>query len=168
MLHDGERRAQRRRLVTAVAIVTAVVTTVVAGTLAGGALRGRPGDVAPEIAGVGSPSGAGSSAAAAGACVATPLPAPPGKTRVQAVSVDPTGHYVGGYHVEGQNFVPILLLSGQADPIVPASNSAKLAALLSQAGARVEHKVLPAGHQLSQGDITLARNWIGSAGAKAA
>jgi phospholipase/carboxylesterase len=56
---------------------------------------------------------------------------------------------------------PILLLSGQADPIVPASNSAKLAALLSDAGARVDHKVLPAGHQLSQADVTLARNWIG-------
>src|SRR6187402_1217126 len=35
---------------------------------------------------------------------------------------------------------PILLLSGQADPIVPASNSARLAALLSQAGASVTHK----------------------------
>nr|WP_249800280.1 MULTISPECIES: alpha/beta hydrolase [unclassified Bradyrhizobium] len=56
---------------------------------------------------------------------------------------------------------PVLLLSGQADPIVPASNSAKLAALLSEAGARVAHKVLPAGHQLSQADVTLARDWIG-------
>ncbi|CUT10370.1 Carboxylesterase EC 3111 [Bradyrhizobium sp.] len=56
---------------------------------------------------------------------------------------------------------PVLLLSGQADPIVPASNSGKLASLLSEAGARVEHKVLPAGHQLSQADVTLARDWIG-------
>jgi phospholipase/carboxylesterase len=63
---------------------------------------------------------------------------------------------------------PILLLSGQADPIVPASNSAKLAELLSEAGARVEHRVLPAGHQLSQADVTLARNWIDSVDAKAA
>ncbi|MDN4983096.1 alpha/beta hydrolase [Bradyrhizobium arachidis] len=63
---------------------------------------------------------------------------------------------------------PVLLLSGQADPIVPASNSAKLAALLSHAGARVDHKVLPAGHQISQADVTLARNWIGSVEAKAA
>jgi phospholipase/carboxylesterase len=63
---------------------------------------------------------------------------------------------------------PILLLSGQADPIVPASNSAKLAALLSEAGARVDHKVLPTGHQLSQADVTLARNWIGNVDAKAA
>ncbi|MBR0848572.1 alpha/beta hydrolase [Bradyrhizobium diazoefficiens] len=63
---------------------------------------------------------------------------------------------------------PILLLSGQADPIVPASNSARLAALLSEAGARVEHKVLPAGHQLSQADVTLARTWIGNVTAEAA
>ena len=63
---------------------------------------------------------------------------------------------------------PVLLLSGQGDPIVPASNSGHLAALLLDAGARVDHKVLPVGHQLSQADVTLARNWIGSASAKAA
>lgn len=63
---------------------------------------------------------------------------------------------------------PILLLSGQGDPIVPAGNSARLAALLSQAGASVTHRVLPAGHQLSQADVTLARDWIGNLEAKAA
>jgi phospholipase/carboxylesterase len=63
---------------------------------------------------------------------------------------------------------PVLLLSGQADPIVPASNSARLATLLSQAGASVTHKVLPAGHQLSQADVTLARDWIGNVAAEAA
>ncbi|MBH5366711.1 alpha/beta hydrolase [Bradyrhizobium glycinis] len=62
----------------------------------------------------------------------------------------------------------VLLLSGQADPIVPASNSARLAALLWQAGASVTHKVLPAGHQLSQADVTLARDWISEADARAA
>lgn len=66
------------------------------------------------------------------------------------------------------NGKPVLLLSGQVDPIVPASNSAKLAALLSEAGARVSHKVLPAGHQLSQADVTLARDWIGNVAAEAA
>lgn len=63
---------------------------------------------------------------------------------------------------------PVLLLSGQADPIVSASNSAQLAALLSQAGASVSRNILPAGHQLSQADVTLARNWIGSLAAEAA
>ncbi|OPY98340.1 hydrolase [Bradyrhizobium sacchari] len=63
---------------------------------------------------------------------------------------------------------PVLLLSGQGDPIVPASNSARLAALLTKAGASVTHKVLPAGHQLSQADVTLARDWIGNIAAAAA
>ena len=63
---------------------------------------------------------------------------------------------------------PVLLLSGQADPIVPASNSVRLAALLSESGASVSHRVLPAGHQLSQADVTLARNWISSVAAEAA
>ncbi|SCB47581.1 phospholipase/carboxylesterase [Bradyrhizobium yuanmingense] len=63
---------------------------------------------------------------------------------------------------------PVMLLSSQADPIVPAGNSARLAALLSDAGARVDHKVLPAGHQLSQADVTLSRDWISKADAKAA
>ena len=63
---------------------------------------------------------------------------------------------------------PVLLLSGQGDPIVPASNSSQLAALLSKVGARVDHKVLPAGHQLSQADVALARDWIGNVVAEAA
>ncbi|EJN14416.1 putative esterase [Bradyrhizobium sp. YR681] len=63
---------------------------------------------------------------------------------------------------------PVLLLFGQADPIVPASNAARLAALLSQAGASVTQKALPAGHQLSQADVTLARDWIGNVAAEAA
>ena len=63
---------------------------------------------------------------------------------------------------------PVLLLSGQADPIVPASNSTKLASLLAHAGATVTHRVLPAGHQLSQADLTLARDWIGNVAAEAA
>jgi phospholipase/carboxylesterase len=39
--------------------------------------------------------------------------------------------------------VPVLIASGKADPIVPASNSAKLAAMLRDAGADVSHHVLP-------------------------
>ncbi|HEU0145552.1 MAG TPA: alpha/beta hydrolase [Bradyrhizobium sp.] len=55
---------------------------------------------------------------------------------------------------------PVLILSGAADPIVPAANAAKLAAQLSQAGAEVTHRTLPAGHQLSQADVNLARDWL--------
>jgi phospholipase/carboxylesterase len=56
----------------------------------------------------------------------------------------------------------VLIVSGQFDPIIPASNAARLAASLAQAGAIVQHPVLPTGHQLSQADLTLALNWMRS------
>jgi len=61
---------------------------------------------------------------------------------------------------------PVLILSGQADPIVPAGNAARLSAMLADAGAKVVHKTLPAGHRLSQADVRLARDWIASVDAQ--
>ncbi|MBO1075843.1 alpha/beta hydrolase [Roseomonas marmotae] len=55
---------------------------------------------------------------------------------------------------------PVLLLSGAADPIVPAANSAELATQLEQAGAAVTRQVLPVGHGLSQADLMLVKNWL--------
>ncbi len=55
---------------------------------------------------------------------------------------------------------PVLIVSGQRDPIIPESNSAKLAKLLTEAGANVQHPVLPVGHELSQSDLTIGREWI--------
>jgi phospholipase/carboxylesterase len=55
---------------------------------------------------------------------------------------------------------PVLLLSGAADPIVPAASSTTLAAQLQQAGADVTHRVLPGGHGLTQMDLSLVRNWL--------
>jgi phospholipase/carboxylesterase len=57
-----------------------------------------------------------------------------------------------------------LLLSGSFDPIAPPANAARLKAILDAAGASVEHRTLPAGHRLSQQDITIARDWLGSQG----
>ncbi|HEY8612105.1 MAG TPA: alpha/beta hydrolase, partial [Roseomonas sp.] len=54
----------------------------------------------------------------------------------------------------------VLLLSGTADPVVPAANSAALAALLNDAGATVTHHALPLGHGLSQMDVSLTRDWL--------
>jgi phospholipase/carboxylesterase len=54
----------------------------------------------------------------------------------------------------------VLLLSGAMDPIVPAADAAGLAAALSGAGAEVDHRVLPAGHQLSGADLQLAGEWL--------
>ncbi len=55
---------------------------------------------------------------------------------------------------------PVLILSGARDPMVPADNAARLASLLQQAGAGVEHRIVQAGHDLSQADIALARAWL--------
>jgi phospholipase/carboxylesterase len=56
----------------------------------------------------------------------------------------------------------VLILSGGMDPIVPAENAARLATLLERAGAAVDHRVLPAGHGLSQADVTITKAWLDS------
>ena len=55
---------------------------------------------------------------------------------------------------------PVLILSGDADPLVPAENAARLAAMLEQAGAAVRHETVSAGHNLSQADVALAKTWF--------
>jgi phospholipase/carboxylesterase len=55
---------------------------------------------------------------------------------------------------------PVLIVSGQSDPIIPPSNSARLAEMLKDGGASVAHRTLPVGHQLSQADLDLARRWL--------
>jgi phospholipase/carboxylesterase len=55
---------------------------------------------------------------------------------------------------------PVLILSGSTDPIVPAWNSARLATTLKAAGAAVDHRTLPAGHGLSQADVSITKTWL--------
>lgn len=55
---------------------------------------------------------------------------------------------------------PVLIVSGASDPIVPADNAKRLASLLTNAGASVQHQVLPTGHGLSQTDVALTKTWI--------
>ena len=55
---------------------------------------------------------------------------------------------------------PVLMLSGAMDPIVPVENARRLAAQLTAAGAQVEHRILPAGHGLSQADLDRAADWL--------
>lgn len=55
---------------------------------------------------------------------------------------------------------PVLLLSGAMDPIVPAENAERLATLLSDAGAAVTHRTMPAGHGLSQADLAETTAWL--------
>lgn len=61
----------------------------------------------------------------------------------------------------------VLIVSGQSDPIIPPSNSTALATMLTKAGADVEHRTLPIGHQLSQADLTVAKQWLQGAKATA-
>jgi len=55
---------------------------------------------------------------------------------------------------------PVLILSGSMDPIAPAAGAARLARLLEDAGAAVRSESLPAGHGLSQADVTIAKAWM--------
>ena len=41
--------------------------------------------------------------------------------------------------------------------------AAKLASVLQQDGAIVEHRTLPSGHELSQADVSLAKQWLRTA-----
>jgi phospholipase/carboxylesterase len=53
-----------------------------------------------------------------------------------------------------------LIVSGADDPIAAPANAARLGIMLEQAGARVDQRVLAAGHRLSQADVGLAREWL--------
>jgi predicted esterase/catechol 2,3-dioxygenase-like lactoylglutathione lyase family enzyme len=58
--------------------------------------------------------------------------------------------------------VELLLISGADDPIVPVENARRLASQLREAGATVRHEVLasPIGHNLTQRDVELAREFV--------
>lgn len=55
---------------------------------------------------------------------------------------------------------PALILSGLADPIAPEETAARLETMLRAAGAEVVRRKIPAGHGLTQADLTAARDWI--------
>jgi phospholipase/carboxylesterase len=57
----------------------------------------------------------------------------------------------------------VLMLSGAKDPIVPAESAAGLAAILEGAGASVDHRTLPAGHDLTQADVSITKTWLANA-----
>ena len=57
----------------------------------------------------------------------------------------------------------VLVLSGRHDPIIPAASAARLVELLRERGARVEHHLMPSGHELTREDVDLAQSWLGQA-----
>lgn len=58
------------------------------------------------------------------------------------------------------NGAPVLLTSGQADPYFQPANMKAYEQLLTSAGFRVQHEILPSSHNLTQQDMTLAREWL--------
>ncbi|MDQ0456264.1 alpha/beta hydrolase [Rhizobium paknamense] len=62
--------------------------------------------------------------------------------------------------VSREKGVPVLVLSGLMDPIVPADNAGRLVRALEGAGHSVTQEILPAGHNLSQADLTLSAEWL--------
>ena len=61
--------------------------------------------------------------------------------------------------------LPVLLLSGAADPVVPAPEAARLAAALRAGGAAVTHGTTPTGHGLDSEDVALARRFLADSAA---
>jgi predicted esterase len=55
---------------------------------------------------------------------------------------------------------PVLLTSGQMDPIVPPDNTARLARMLEGFGATVQLEWVPGAHGLTEWDVDLARDWL--------
>jgi phospholipase/carboxylesterase len=56
--------------------------------------------------------------------------------------------------------IPVLLIAGDRDELVPVQGAGLLAALLGEAGANVTYEVLRSGHGLTELDLTLAAEWL--------
>ncbi len=52
------------------------------------------------------------------------------------------------------------LSAGERDPVIPPANSGRLAAMLAEAGAAVDLRWSPVGHQLTREDVDAARAWL--------
>jgi phospholipase/carboxylesterase len=60
--------------------------------------------------------------------------------------------------------VPVLMVSGQYDPIIPVDEALQLVTMLRSAGAEVNVSLENAGHGLTAGTMEIARRWLGSVG----
>ncbi|MDB5601487.1 MAG: hydrolase [Xanthobacteraceae bacterium] len=59
---------------------------------------------------------------------------------------------------------PVLMLSGAADPMVPAEQRERLAQTLKIAGAVLTSEMLPAGHNLTPQDLAIVQRWLTALG----
>jgi len=60
--------------------------------------------------------------------------------------------------------LPILMLTGRHDELIPPQQAGLLAALLGEAGADATFEMLEAGHGLTEEDIKLAAEWLARRG----
>lgn len=60
--------------------------------------------------------------------------------------------------------IPIFMSAGRRDPIVPAENTRRLAAIFESGGARVSIHWHEGGHELGPDDVDAARLWIAKQG----
>src|SRR6266403_740297 len=60
----------------------------------------------------------------------------------------------------GLSAVRVLIGAGSVDPIVPASATKQLSELLRGAGADVTIRFFKGGHELTPGDVDVAREWL--------
>jgi phospholipase/carboxylesterase len=56
--------------------------------------------------------------------------------------------------------IPVLIVNGSMDPIVPPETHEHLAATLKSRGANVRYEILPTSHQLTRQDLALAAEWL--------
>jgi phospholipase/carboxylesterase len=56
--------------------------------------------------------------------------------------------------------LPILMLTGRHDELIPPQQAGLLAALFGEAGANATFEMLEAGHGLTEQDLTLAAEWL--------
>ncbi len=56
--------------------------------------------------------------------------------------------------------MPVMIISGRMDPILPLDNAKRLAEALREHGAVVDHRVLETGHGMTRNDVDLARGFI--------
>jgi phospholipase/carboxylesterase len=56
--------------------------------------------------------------------------------------------------------IPVLILAGTYDELIPIEQAGLLAAMLGEAGADVAYETLHAGHALTTEDLKLAAEWL--------